>query len=268
MQIIGYESGLEGLEYDIVNGLENEPEPPSILIGDKNEVKKIHLVKGEKIDYSLKNRHCAGRISEGIHEYCGNEKSPYCENHISNWVCARCTGNCDLPIANCKETHAVYIAAFSPSIFKVGVTRMPRLITRLREQGARKAAHIETVSNGRTARQIERRIASGMKDRVIAKEKLNGLGQNVNGQKWELTMSEFKPAKIFDFSYGFKLDYPPIPAKILSGEIVGVDGRFLVLKISKDNYAVDLRAITGYEIEKGNKKGEISLQSSLNMLNG
>ncbi len=267
MQIVGYESGLEGLEYDIINGLENKPEPPSLLIGNKNKVEKIHLVQGETIDYSLKDRHCAGRISEGAHEYCRNEKSPYCENHISDWVCARCTGNCNLPIPNCKETHAVYIAAFSPSIFKVGVTRMPRLITRLREQGARKAAHIETVSDGRTARQIERKIASGMKDRVIAKEKLNGLGQNVNRKKWEVVMSEFKSAKIFNFDYGFELDYPPIPAKILTGKIVGVEGRFLVLKIAKDNYAVDLRGITGCEIEKGNEKREISLQSSLNMLN-
>ena len=40
--------------------------------------------------------------------------------------------------------------------------------------------------------------------------------------------------------------------------------RFLILKISNDNYAVDLRDLIGYEIEEGNQ--EISLQTSLRMV--
>ena len=141
---------------------------------------------------------------------------------------------------------------------------MSRLITRLKEQGARKAAHIETVSNGRTARQIERGIADKIKDRVISKEKINGIGQYVSEKEWNTIIADYKTVKTFDLEYGFELEYPPIPAVILSGEIIGIEGRFLILKISNDNYAVDLRDLIGYEIEEGNQ--EISLQTSLRMV--
>tara|TARA_A100001037_G_scaffold306560_1_gene352683 strand:- start:8095 stop:8898 length:804 start_codon:yes stop_codon:yes gene_type:complete len=266
VQIVGFESGLEGIEYDLVEGTSSEPEAPHLIIANRGELERIRLNRGETIRYKLLERSCAGEIENGKHQACGERKAPYCTTHINDWLCARCTGNCDLPLPTCKQVHAVYIAGFPPSTFKVGVTRMSRLITRLKEQGARKAAHIETVSNGRTARQIERGIADKIKDRVISKEKINGIGQYVNEEEWEKIIENYKTVKTFDLEYGFELEYPPIPTVMLSGEIVGVEGRFLVLKVSNDNYAVDLRDLIGYEIEQDKGSGEMSLQASLGML--
>ena len=264
MQIVGFESGLDALEYDLIDGTNNEPDAPHLILEKNGELDRIYLEQGGFVDYKLGERRCAGSIANGVHESCGEHKVPYCIEHTNDWICARCTGNCDLPLQSCKEVHAVYIAGFSPSTFKVGVTRMSRLITRLKEQGARKAAHIETVSNGRTARQIERGIADKIKDRVISKEKINGIGQYVSEKEWDTIIADYKTVKTFDLEYGFELEYPPIPAVILSGEIIGIEGRFLILKISNDNYAVDLRDLIGYEIEEGNQ--EISLQTSLRMV--
>jgi len=267
VQIVGFESGLEGLKYDIIEGVSNEPDIPHLVLEKNGELEQIYLKSGDFINYKLSGRRCAGRVTNGEHESCREYKVPYCTEHTNDWICARCTGNCDLPLSTCKEIHAVYIAGFSPSTFKVGVTRMSRLITRLKEQGARKAAHIEIVSNGRTARQIERGIADKIKDRVISKEKLKGIGQHVSEKEWEGVIADYKTIKMFDLEYGFELEYPPIPAVILSGKIIGIEGRFLILEVSKDNYAVDLRDLIGYEIEEGKENKEIILQTSLKMIN-
>ncbi len=85
---------------------------------------------------------------------------------------------------HCYEDHAVYLAAFAPDTFKVGVTREWRLHTRLREQGADRAAHVRTVADGRVARQVEADIAVELGDRVRVPTKISGFDQSVDTDWW------------------------------------------------------------------------------------
>ncbi len=85
---------------------------------------------------------------------------------------------------DCYEEHAVYVAAFAPETFKVGVTKLRRLETRLREQGADRAAHVHTVSNGRIARELEAEIADWLVDRVRTGPKVESLASEVDEAAW------------------------------------------------------------------------------------
>ncbi|NIS34212.1 MAG: DUF2797 domain-containing protein, partial [Actinobacteria bacterium] len=86
------------------------------------------------------------------HHACDEPGAPYCADHTDDWPCARCTGQCEKPLPSCDAEHAVYLAAFAPANLKVGVTKLARLPVRLREQGADRALHLHTVSDGRIAR--------------------------------------------------------------------------------------------------------------------
>src|ERR1035437_9835934 len=73
--------------------------------------------------------------------------------------CLRCTGErCANPLrrGDCvqPENHAVYLAAFGPGIFKVGVARWERRFERLAEQGARLAL-IVARDDGQQVRRVE-----------------------------------------------------------------------------------------------------------------
>jgi hypothetical protein len=156
--------------------------------------------------YSLGDRRCAGTLDGGVHEVCSAAAAPYCDAHATNWPCARCTGECGLPIDACEEEHAVYLAGFAPATFKVGVTRLARLPTRLREQGADHAAHVHTVSDGRIARRLEREIAEGLPDQVRTARKVAGLHRRFDLDAWWALLGEFRVIRTFEFEYGFDVD--------------------------------------------------------------
>jgi hypothetical protein len=162
---------------------------------------------------------------------------------------------------DCHDPHAVYLAAFAPDAFKVGVTREPRLETRLREQGADRGAHLRTVADGRIAREIEAGIAEGMPDRVRVATKRAGLGRPVDGAAWEALLAEFDPIERYAFDYGLALDGPPVAETLATGTVRGTKGRLLVLDNGGSTYAVDLRDLVGHELEAG--RADRDLQSSL-----
>jgi len=68
---------------------------------------------------------------------------------------------------------------------KVGVTRLWRLETRLREQGADRAAHIRTYPDGQIAREVEAELAErdNLVDRVRVPTKLRGFGRSVDARR-------------------------------------------------------------------------------------
>jgi hypothetical protein len=141
------------------------------------------------------------------------------------------------------------------------VTREWRLDTRLREQGADCAAHLRTVSNGRIAREIEAQLAEEYTDRVRVPEKVTGLHRDVDAGAWAATLAEFSPEETFEFDYGFDLEAAPVPETLATGEIIGVQGRVLVLERGGTTYAVDLRDLVGYEFSE--EATDRELQSSL-----
>jgi hypothetical protein len=246
VQLVGYEPSGRG---------------PALLVSDGDRVDPRPLEAGDDLSYSLGDRHCAGTIDGDDHVACDRPSAPYCDHHASTWVCARCTGTCLKDEMDCYEDHAVYVAAFAPDTFKVGVTKRRRLETRLREQGADRGAHVHTVSNGRIARELEAEIARRLVDRVRTGPKVAALAADVDGAAWESTLAEFDVLERFAFDYGTDLDARPVRETIAAGTVVGVQGRLLVLENGGTTYAVDMRDLVGYDLaEDGTGR---SLQSSL-----
>ena len=248
MQLVGYEPSGRG---------------SALVVADGGTVDRRELEVGERLSYTLGRRRCAGTIDDGEHVACDRSAAPYCEYHTSTWVCARCTGTCLKDEMDCYEEHAVYVAAFAPDTFKVGVTKRRRLETRLREQGADRAAHVHTVSNGRIAREIEAEIARRLTDRVRTGPKIASLASAVDEDAWEATLEDLEADVIdrFSLDYGLDLADRPVRETIATGTVRGVKGRLLVLENGGTTYAVDMRDLVGYELEAG--ATDRSLQSSL-----
>jgi len=234
--------------------------PAALLVSDDGVVETHALVTETTLAFGLKERHCAGEVEDGAHVDCERDSAPYCQVHTSHWPCARCTGTCAMPTEACHEEHAVYLAAFAPTTVKVGVTRSWRLETRLREQGADRAAHVRTVKNGRIARQIEADMTDRFPDRVRVPSKVASLHETVDESRWNDVLAEVNPLETFDFDYGLDLDSRPVPETMASGTVVGTQGRVLVLERHGTTYAVDLRDLVGYEVTSA--PAGRSLQSS------
>lgn len=250
MQVVGYETAVAGAQ-----------DSATLLLATNGTVERESLAPGVELSYTLADRHCAGTVEDGRHTSCESPSAPYCDRHTSRWACARCTGDCDMPLPACAEEHAIYLAAFAPATVKVGVTRSWRLETRLREQGADMAAHLRTVGDGRIARQIEADIATEVGDRVRVPTKREGLHQTVDDTVWADLLSEFDPLETYSFEYGLDLDERPVAETLATGTVRGTQGRLLVLAMEESTYAVDLRDLVGYELSAGRTDRE--LQSSL-----
>ncbi len=241
------------VDYDSVDG--------GLLLSDGDELTYCDLTAGRDLEYTLEDRHCAGTIHDESHIACEHPAAPYCGDHSHIWVCARCTGTCLKDEMDCFDDHAIYLAAFAPDQFKVGVTKHWRLETRLREQGADRAAHIRTVDDGRIARELEAEIATEITDRVRVPTKLAGLGHSVDREAWQALLAEFEPIETYAFDYGLGLETQPVAETMATGTVRGTKGRILVLDRSGSTYAVDMRDLVGYEISERRQSRE--LQSSL-----
>jgi hypothetical protein len=253
VQIVGYRARVEA--------------HAALLLAEDGAVSVERLTPGTDLAYTLGERHCAGAVESGetadgmVHHACDSADAPYCPEHTSRWPCARCTGDCSKPIEACDEEHAVYLAAFAPDIAKVGVTRSWRLDTRLREQGADRAALLRTVADGRIARQIEADIAADIGDRVRVPTKIAGFADAVDDAFWSRLCAEYDPVEQYEFDYGLELDERPMAETLATGRVLGTRGRVAVVENNDSRYAVDLRDLVGYDLSDGGTDRE--LQSSL-----
>ena len=239
MQVVGY-----------------EPVPdPALLLAEGGTVTRLALDPGTELDYSLGERHCAGTVQNGRHDACSNPGGPYCEVHTVPWSVAN--------NADSDEEHAVYLAAFAPDTFKVGVTRTWRLETRLREQGADRGARAFTVVDGRVAREVESDLNEDRRltEWVRVPAKVAGLHREVDERAWSALLDEFDVSERFAFDYGLDLADQPVPETLLAGTVRGVKGRVLVLDRGGTTYAVDTRDLVGHELTEEGEDRE--LQSSL-----
>lgn len=244
MQVVGYDTGT-----------------PALLLSDGDGVEAVSLDAGTDLAYVLGDRRCAGALGPDNHEPCDAPGAPYCPQHRSTWVCAKCTGTCLKDEMDCYDDHAVYLAAFAPAAFKVGVTKLRRLETRLREQGADRAAHLRTVGDGRVAREREAGIAESVGDSVRVATKVAGLGETVDEAAWSALLSGFDPVRTWVPDHGVTLDERPVAETLANGRVRGTKGRVLVLERGGTTYAVDLRDLVGHEVTAGTP--DRSLQSSL-----
>ena len=251
MQVVGYDTG------------EGGDREAALLVAREGVVERRSLPPGRNLSYTLGERRCAGAVDGTDHHACEDPTAPYCEAHDSTWVCAKCTGTCLKAEMDCHTEHAVYLAAFAPETFKVGVTRRPRLETRLREQGADRGALLRTVANGRIAREIEAELAAEtpLPDAVRAATKIAGMGRSVDANAWEQLLAGFGVAERFDLEYGLGLERAPVAETLAAGTVRGTKGRVLVLERAGGTFAVDMRRLVGYELLEGSSSRE--LQSSL-----
>lgn len=247
MQVVGYDTGFDG--------------SPALLVGRDGTVERLALDPGRTLGYTLGGRRCAGVVDGDAHRACDRADAPYCEAHTDRWPCARCRGDCSLPLESCREDHAVYLAAFAPATFKVGVTRSWRLERRLREQGADRGALLRTVEDGRVARRIEAEVAADVGDRVRVETKIQGLGERVDEDAWAALLDGYETVERFTFDDGFGLDGRPVAETLLSGTVRGVKGRVLVVDNGPSTYAVDMRDLVGHELSEGTPDRDI--QASL-----
>ena len=238
-----------------VVGYDSRPDEPSLLIAAGGDVRREALTPGTDLAYTLRERHCAGTVDGETHAPCDRERAPYCELHTVPWAVAN---NRDS-----DEEHAIYLAAFAPAVFKVGVTRSERLDTRLREQGADRAAHIAVARNGRIARERETAIGveHGITERVRVPTKIRGLASEVDTEAWNGLCTEFEIREEFAFEYGLDLTERPVAETLLTGTVRGVKGRIVVLDHAGTTYAVNLRDLVGYDLAAGATDRE--LQASL-----
>jgi hypothetical protein len=261
VQVVGYDTVSETLL--VSHGAGGSATEDSDEAGT---VDAVGLDSGTQLSWSLGERHCAGTLygrASSAHIACDEPDAPYCASHRSTWVCARCTGTCLKDEMDCYDDHAVYLAAFAPDAFKVGVTKAWRLETRLREQGADRGAHLYTVSNGRIARELEAELATDtdLSDFVRVDTKLTGLGEAVDEDAWERLLADFDVRDRYAFDYGLDLTERPVRETIATGTVRGTKGRVLVLDHAGSTYAVDLRDLVGYELSEGSVDRD--LQSSL-----
>ncbi len=251
--------------------------PAALLVADAGAVRTESLAPGTELGFALGERRCAGTIADSEHVPCDAGDAPYCDAHADAWVCARCTGTCLKDEMDCFEDHAVYLAAFAPDVFKVGVTKAWRVGERLREQGADRGAVVREVSNGRVAREIEAGLARGegdagvdggdgtppadLTDRVGTPAKVRGIHRSVDEAGWEALLSDFDVLERYDLDYGLDLDARPVAETVAEGTVVGTKGRVLVIERVGGTYAVDLRDLVGRELSAGGTDRD--LQSNL-----
>lgn len=233
---------------------------PALVLADGDDLVREPLTPGTTLAYGLGERRCAGTLADGEHVACEVPAAPYCDAHTHTWVCARCTGTCLKPEMDCHQDHALYLAAVPPESFKVGVTRLERLETRLREQGAVRAAHLRTLADGRIARELEAELAASVPDRIRAPTKIAGLHRDVDEAAWQERLAtppidEFEPTATYAFEYGLDLDAAPVPETTAAGTVRGVQGRLLLLEEHGTVYAVDMRDLLGYELTEGGADG-------------
>lgn len=255
VQVVGYDTGARTAESDAT---------PALSVARDGRIEREPLERGRRLAYTLGERRCAGAVDGLEHVACHRPAAPHCALHRSTWICAKCTGTCLKAEMDCYQAHAIYLAAFAPDTFKVGVTKLPRLRTRLREQGADRGAHVRTVSNGRIARELEAGVAAqepSVSDRIRVPTKIAGMGRSVDGEAWKRLLADFDVLETFTFEYGLGLDAAPVAETLATGTVVGTKGRVLVLERGGDRYAVDMRDLVGYELHRGTSSRK--LQSSL-----
>jgi len=265
VQVVGYEAsvGIDGNAGSDGGDVVSEGQVGGLYVGDGGDVEFLEAGPGTELSFGLGDRHCAGTLHDGRHVACETPEAPYCEAHDHVWVCARCTGTCLKDEMDCHERHAMYLAAFAPDVFKVGVTREWRLETRLREQGADRAAHVRSFPDGRVAREVEAELAgrNDLVDRVRVPTKIAGLHRSVDETAWRALLDRFDPIETFEFGNGLALSDRPVAETMAAGTVRGWSGRVLVLDRGGSTYAVDARDLVGYELL--DEAPERELQSSL-----
>lgn len=160
--------------------------------------------------------------------------------------------------------HTVYIAYFGGGITKAGIMSDSRGRERLYEQGALLYTIVSSCPNAAIAHQLEDRLISrGLKNSVTKKQKA-AIYESAVDIKYEMASFRtlldelgYDDAEIVSnldlFFFGA---YPQQPIelfgdRLVSGNIVGLVGRYLALENNGRCYGVWLSDMFGYDVEIG-----------------
>lgn len=263
------------LEKDLITGFSVDPESPSIFATQQ----LIDLSPGREINFSLSaERWCVGFDEPaGTVGPCpagalakGGDRCEACMERTKLLPCLRCIGDrCGNPArrSDCVFTdHYVYLAAYTPELFKVGVTRIERFERRILEQGAWGGIAI-AAAGGQEVRRLEYAISrAGWPDRVQmlplladrpmpateAEELLRLQARRIIQRLPDERIVADGP--FVDHSAG----YPQLEGRTvrtldpaidpLAGTILGIRGGWLVLDAAGETVAVSLRNLNGREL--------------------
>lgn len=265
---------LSYMERNLITGFSVDPEQPAIFA----TAAMISMAPGKEINYQLSpERWCVG------YDDPQGEVAPCPDNALSDsggrcesctektriLPCLRCTGaTCGNPARRKKcvfSDHYVYLACYSETLFKVGVTRVERLERRISEQGAFGAIAI-AAAGGQEVRRLEYAVSrAGWPDRVNMLSLLSD--QSVDKDKAEellrkearRIMSRIPDEHFTDEGpYVYTApEFPEVPGKPrllnpetdpLSGTILGMRGGYLILQVDDRLFTISLRGLVGREL--------------------
>lgn len=264
------------MERNLITGFSVDPEQPAIFA----TAAMISMSPGKEINYHLSSeRWCVGYDDpQGEVAPCPDNALSHsggrcesCTDKTRILPCLRCTGaTCGNPARRKKcvfADHYVYLACYSESLFKVGVTRVERLERRISEQGAFGAIAI-AAAGGQEVRRLEYAISrAGWPDRVNMLSLLSD-SQVDKDKAEELLRKEARrimsriPDEHFTDEGPFVYTAPEFPeigarprllnpeTDPLAGTILGMRGGYLILRVEDQLYAISLRGLVGRELSE------------------
>jgi hypothetical protein len=142
-------------------------ESPLFYGVENTTLQEYALTKEQSFSLKIKDTplRCVGSLHQGKYDPCpnnevGTKKCEICKRAEEYFPCQFCNGfNCDRfrnqPIENCEATHMVYLALFTPSLIKIGVSRLSRGRLRQIEQGSHFTRILAEGLSGISARRME-----------------------------------------------------------------------------------------------------------------
>jgi hypothetical protein len=253
-----------------------EREDALILINTTdNNLEKYYLKKDDAVAITVSSdaqKYCTGwyDISNHTNHSCQTQ-SKVESKYTSCFHCRKKTGfnpafyNADevseTQQAYNQQPHSVYLAYFGSGIAKVGILSDSRGSERIYEQGALLFTVVSQCKNANDARSIEKSyIQKGLKESVIKKQKEEALKRPINIDEERKVFTAIVADVvngtecniISNFEHYFFKSYQPIQitpfvSTTVSGRIIGIIGRYLILENHDRHIGFWLNTLFGYE---------------------
>lgn len=273
----------------IISGYRFTPEGPLLQLDDLRATpthRSFRPVRGRACTFSWRDtRYCTGfRDLATRTSFPCPQKSQISGKSDVCWSCEQRTGfnpsfyNVDRAAISPQQQrynlgkHIVYLAAFSADTAKVGITSEGRMLSRLREQGARRAVIVAHTPDAYAARAHEEAIHQWLylPEQIRNGRKLALLNERFDARaagefleslrlraERELDLTPLaQPLLSFDADYlGDSLLEPPlvdlteVSPPMISGVGVGLIGDILVMREVDRQLALPLKSVIGCALE-------------------
>lgn len=246
-----------------------------ILLTNNDAVTEIPLLHNSSLSIQIQHpgiRHCVGWYDITTHTNHACEQ--YATVDAKFDTCFSCRKKTDFNPAfyNASEVsekqqaynmtpHTVYIAYFGGGLAKAGIMADSRGLDRLYEQGALWYVIVKHCDDAIIAHQLEERlIAKGLKNSVTKKQKelvfarqIDAVAEENQFRKILQNLSQDGSGIVALLNHFFFGKYPgeiitPRNVRPISGKIIGIVGRYLVLENNDRLYGIWLNDLLGYEV--------------------